>query len=114
MLQEKRLNAKEFLAKFDSRLGELRDRLYDKTYAVDTSAGKLTADWADKLGLKEGIDVAVGAFDAHLGAVGSGIGAGKLVKILGTSSCDMLVSEAGTKTHYGTGEGAKAVQEGFV
>jgi len=89
------LPAKEFLAKFDSRLGDLRDRLYDQTYAVDTSAGKLTAGWAKKLGLQEGIDVAVGAFDAHLGAVGSGIGPGKLVKILGTSSCDMLVSESG-------------------
>ncbi len=89
------LPAKEFLSKFDSRLGDLRDRLYDQTYAVDTSAGKLTAGWAKKLGLQEGIDVAVGAFDAHLGAVGSGIGAGKLVKILGTSSCDMLVSEPG-------------------
>ncbi|HPS55636.1 MAG TPA: ribulokinase, partial [Sedimentisphaerales bacterium] len=89
------LPAKDFLSKLDSRLGDLRDRLYKQTYSVDTSAGKLTSDWAKKLGLSEGINVAVGAFDAHLGAVGSGIGPGKLVKILGTSSCDMLVSAPG-------------------
>jgi len=87
------LPAKDFLAKLDPKLGQLRDRLYDKTYTIDTSAGGLTRQWAEKLGLKEGIPVAVGAFDAHLGAVGSGIAPGKLVKIIGTSTCDMLVSE---------------------
>ena len=89
------LPAKEFLAKLDPKLGELRDRLYDRTYTVETEAGKLTQQWAKKLGLKEGISVAVGAFDAHLGAVGSGIAPGKLVKIIGTSTCDMLVAETG-------------------
>jgi L-ribulokinase len=89
------LPAKEFLAKLDPKLSELRDRLYDKTYTIETEAGKLTRQWAKKLGLKEGISVAVGAFDAHLGAVGSGIAPGKLVKIIGTSTCDMLVSERG-------------------
>ena len=89
------LPAKDFLAKLDPKLGQLRDRLYDKTYTVETEAGKLTQQWAKKLGLKAGIPVAVGAFDAHLGAVGSGIAPGKLVKIIGTSTCDMLVSEQG-------------------
>jgi len=89
------LPAKDFLAKLDPKLGELRDRLYDKTYTVETEAGKLTQQWAKKLGLKAGISVAVGAFDAHLGAIGSGIATGKLVKIIGTSTCDMLVSEQG-------------------
>jgi len=89
------LPAKEFLAKLDPKLGELRDRLYDKTYTVETEAGKLTLQWAKKLGLKEGISVAVGAFDAHLGAIGSGIATGKLVKIIGTSTCDTLVAESG-------------------
>jgi len=85
------LPAKDFLAKLDPRLGELRDRLYDKTYTVQSKAGGLTKQWAGKLGLKAGIPVAVGAFDAHLGAVGSGIAPGRLVKIIGTSTCDMLV-----------------------
>ncbi|MGD0573483.1 MAG: ribulokinase [Sedimentisphaerales bacterium] len=89
------LPAKDFLAKLDPKLGELRGRLYDKTYTVETEAGKLTQQWAKKLGLNAGIPVAVGAFDAHLGAVGSGIAPGKLVKIIGTSTCDMLVSEQG-------------------
>jgi L-ribulokinase len=88
------LPAKEFLAKLDPKLGELRDRLYQETYTVETEVGKLTEEWAKKLGLPAGIPVAVGAFDAHLGAVGSGIAPGKLVKIIGTSTCDMLVSEA--------------------
>jgi L-ribulokinase len=87
------LPAKEFLSKLDPKLGALRDRLYDKTWTVDVEAGKLTQQWAKKLGLKAGISVAVGAFDAHLGGIGSGIAQGKLVKIIGTSTCDMLVSE---------------------
>jgi L-ribulokinase len=88
------LPAKDFLAKLHPELGELRDRLYEKTYTVKTQAGKLTEQWAHKLGLPAGIPVAVGAFDAHLGAVGSGIAPGKLVKIIGTSTCDMLVYES--------------------
>ncbi|MHC4123886.1 MAG: ribulokinase [Planctomycetota bacterium] len=83
--------AKDFLAKLDPKLGELRDKLCKQTYAIDTCAGNLTENWAKKLGLTAGIPVSVGAFDAHLGAVGSGIGEGKLVKILGTSTCDMVV-----------------------
>jgi L-ribulokinase len=89
------LPAKDFLAKLDPKLGELRDRLYNKTWTVETEAGKLTEQWAKKLGLKAGIPVAVGAFDAHLGAVGSGIAPGTLVKIIGTSTCDMLIAESG-------------------
>ncbi|MHC4154532.1 MAG: ribulokinase [Planctomycetota bacterium] len=91
------LPAKSFLSKLDRKLGELRHRLYDETYTVETQAGKLTEEWAKKLGLPAGIPVAVGAFDAHLGAVGSGIAPGKLVKIIGTSTCDMLVSESGRR-----------------
>jgi len=89
------LPAKDFLSKLDPKLGELRDRLYNKSYTIETQAGILTEQWAQKLGLPGGIPVAVGAFDAHLGAVGSGIAPGKLIKIIGTSTCDMLVSESG-------------------
>jgi L-ribulokinase len=80
-----------FLSKLDPKLGELRKTLSDKTYAIDTIAGKLTKEWADKLSIPEGIPVAMGAFDAHLGAVGSGIKEGTLVKIIGTSTCDVVV-----------------------
>ena len=58
---------------------------------ADHAAGRLSAEWAKKLGLKPGIAVAAGAFDAHMGAVGAGIREGTLVKILGTSTCDMMV-----------------------
>ena len=82
----------EFLNAVDPALGRLRATLPDLAYTVADAAGSLTADWAAKLGLPAGIPVAMGAFDAHLGAVGSGIQPGVLVKIIGTSCCDMLVA----------------------
>lgn len=91
------LPAREFLAKLNPKLGELRERLYNETCTVETAAGGLTGEWAKKLGLKAGIPVAVGAFDAHLGAIGSGIAPGILVKIIGTSACDCLVADNKTK-----------------
>jgi L-ribulokinase len=87
----------KFLSKLDPKLGQLRKKLSDQTYAVDQAAGNLTDEWAAKLDLPAGIPVAMGAFDAHLGAVGSGIAPGTLVKIIGTSTCDMLVSESNRK-----------------
>jgi L-ribulokinase len=81
----------EFLAALDPALADLRGRLYDEAFPSDTPAGTLTAEWAAKLGLKAGIPVAVGAFDAHMGAVGAGVQPGTLVKILGTSTCDITV-----------------------
>ncbi len=82
---------KEFLSRLDPKLGELRDRLTKRVRAVDSSVGGLTAEWAGKTGLPAGIPVAVGAFDAHLGAIGAGIQPGTLVKIIGTSTCDITV-----------------------
>jgi L-ribulokinase len=89
------LPAKEFLAKLDPKLGELRDRLYQESLTADIEAGTLTEEWATKTGLPVGLPVAVGAFDAHLGAVGSGVAPGKLVKIIGTSTCDVAVWPSG-------------------
>ena len=82
----------EFLAALDPRLVRLRDALPDRTYNVADTAGGLTEEWATRLGLRPGIPIAIGAFDAHLGAVGSGIRRGTLVKIIGTSTCDLMVS----------------------
>jgi len=81
----------EFLGQLDPKLGELRGRLRAKAHTIDRAVGGLTADWAKRTGLGAGIPVAVGAFDAHLGGVGSGIAPGTLVKIIGTSTCDMMV-----------------------
>ena len=86
------LPSEEFLTRVDPLLSGLRERLYSHTYTSDISAGELTDDWAEKLGISEGIAVTVGAFDAHMGAVGAGISPGSLVKIIGTSCCDMAVS----------------------
>ena len=85
---------KEFLAALDPALADLRDRLYAKAVPSDQLAGQLSDEWAKKLGLRPGIAVAAGAFDAHMGGVGAGIKEGTLVKILGTSTCDMMVMRA--------------------
>lgn len=87
------LPSEEFLTKIDPLLGALKDRLYVDTYTSDVGAGQLVPEWADKLGLPSGIAVAVGAFDAHMGAVGGGIVEKALTKIMGTSTCDMMVAE---------------------
>ena len=82
---------KEFLSQLDPSLASLRDRLYSNTVSSNHPAGRLCPAWAEKLGLRPGIAVAVGAFDAHMGAVGAGIREGTLVKILGTSTCDLMI-----------------------
>ena len=80
-----------FLSHLDPKLGQLRDRLPSRVTTVDESVGGLTAGWAKRTGLRAGTPVAVGALDAHLGAVGSGVSQGALVKIIGTSTCDIAV-----------------------
>ncbi len=80
----------EFLSKLSPKFTDLRNRLYKKTYTSDVSAGGLSFVWAKKLSLPQGISVAVGAFDAHMGGVGAGIKLGVLVKIIGTSTCDIM------------------------
>src|SRR5438477_1402036 len=87
----------EFLSQLHPKLGELRARLSSKAFAIDRPVGGLTAAWARRTGLAAGIPVSVGALDAHLGAVGSGIAPGTLVKIIGTSTCDMMVVPSGEK-----------------
>ena len=86
------LPPEEFLTTIDPLLAGLRDRLYTDTYTSDIPAGSLISYWAKRLGIPEGIAVTVGAFDAHMGAVGAGIKEGSFVKIIGTSCCDMAVS----------------------
>ncbi len=81
----------EFLAALDPRLARVRQTLPPDTHTIREAAGRLDPAWARTLGLTPGIPVAVGAVDAHLGAVGAGIRTATLVKIIGTSSCDILV-----------------------
>ncbi|MBP1679546.1 MAG: Carbohydrate kinase [Bacteroidetes bacterium] len=82
----------EFLGRLEPDLAVLRRRLKSTALAVDRAVGGLTAEWAERTGLKPGIPVAAGAFDAHLGAVGAGVTEGTLVKIIGTSTCDMAIA----------------------
>ena len=81
-----------FLKKLDPSLAKVREHYRTPALTADQLAGTLTADVAAKVGLPEGVPVAIGAMDAHLGAVGVGIKPGRLVKIIGTSTCDMMVA----------------------
>jgi len=58
------------------KLGELRSRLCPRVCTIAEAVGNLTVEWAKKTGLPAGIPVAVGAFDAHLGAIGAGVATG--------------------------------------
>jgi len=89
------LPSKDFLARLDPRLAALRDRLYAHAYPADRPAGRLGAEWSEALGLPRGLPIAMGGFDAHYGAVGAGVRPGTLVKIIGTSTCDIAVAPGG-------------------
>ncbi len=88
------LPGEEFLVGLDPLLGGLRGRLYKDTFTSDVAAGTMTDEWTQRLGLPAGIRVGVGAFDAHLGAVGGGIKPWYMTKVMGTSTCDMVVVPA--------------------
>ena len=98
------LPPKEFLGKLDPYLVDLRDNLYDETSTSNEIAGHLNQEWADILGLTTETIIAVGTFDAHAGAVGAKIEENALVRVMGTSTCDIIVSSTsniGTKTVKG-------------
>ncbi|MGA1976364.1 MAG: ribulokinase [Bacteroidales bacterium] len=89
-----------FLVGIDPLLGGLRDRLYRETHTCDAPAGTISADWAARLGIPHDVKIGAGAFDAHMGAVGGEIQPNQLIKVMGTSTCDMMVapmSEVGNK-----------------
>ena len=86
------LPSKRFLAGLDKDLVKVREHFGGSVLSADQRAGGLRETVAAKVGLKPGVDVAVGAFDAHMGAVGAGAKPGTLVKIIGTSTCDMMVA----------------------
>ncbi len=98
------LPSEDFLVKLDPYLAELRGRLYTNTYTSDEVAGTLSEQWATKLGLSTDCVVAVGTFDAHAGAIGAQIDENALVRVMGTSTCDIMVSkydEIGSRTVKG-------------
>ncbi|GGB11702.1 ribulokinase [Mucilaginibacter rubeus] len=86
------LPPEEFFVSLDPVLAGFRDKLYEDTYTADEAAGNLSAEWAEILGLSTDVIVGTGAFDAHMGAVGGQIEPYHLSKVMGTSTCDILVA----------------------
>ncbi|HEY8906855.1 MAG TPA: ribulokinase, partial [Rhodoferax sp.] len=107
-----------FLAGIDPLLAGLRDRLPVETFTADQLCGRLTEEWASKLGLPVGTPVGFGAFDAHMGAVAANVKPGVLTKIMGTSTCDITVAsyaDIGDKTVRGIcGQVDGSVMPGLV
>jgi L-ribulokinase len=85
------LPPEDFFSSLDSLLKGFRSKLFTETYTADVPAGKLSAEWAEKLGLTTDVLIGVGAFDAHMGAVGGQIKPYYVSKVIGTSTCDMVV-----------------------
>jgi len=88
---------KDFLSAVDPCLERILETLPEQAYNIGDTAGTLCSEWATKLGLPEGIPVAVGIIDAHAGAVGSGVKTGTMIKIIGTSTCDIAVASLDAK-----------------
>lgn len=82
----------DFFATLDPLLDGLVNRLYNTIYTADQQAGQLCEEWAARLGLPTSVKIGIGAFDAHMGAVGGQIEPYHLSKVMGTSTCDMLVA----------------------
>lgn len=86
------LPGEEFLTTLDPLLSGFRDRLFEKTFTAEKPVGKLTEEWAKRLGLTTNVVVAGGAFDCHIGAVGANIKPHTFVRVIGTSTCDIMVA----------------------
>ncbi|MBC6491448.1 ribulokinase [Flavihumibacter stibioxidans] len=82
----------EFFSSLDPLLNGYRSGFAAETYTADKAAGFLCEEWAERLGLPASVVIGIGAFDAHMGAVGGQIEPYHLSKVMGTSTCDMLVA----------------------
>lgn len=86
------LPSEEFLTTLDPLLAGFRDRLFTDTETADKPVGNLSEEWAARLGLSTDVVVAGGAYDCHMGAVGAGVTPNTLVRVIGTSTCDVMVA----------------------
>jgi L-ribulokinase len=82
----------KFLTSVDPLLEGVREKLGGRYSTSNLIAGNLSEEWAGKLGLKAGIPVPVGAFDAHWDAIGAGVREGDVVNVVGTSTCIMAIA----------------------
>lgn len=80
-----------FFSDLDPLLTIFEGHLYTETFTSDVCAGYLSREWADRLGLTTNVAVGVGALDCHFGAVGAGISESTFVRVMGTSTCDVMV-----------------------
>ena len=87
------LPSEDFLSRLDPALGRMRATFDHNTKTADYCAGAIREDLAEKLGLPKGMKVGLGAIDAHVGAVGAAISGNVLTRIMGTSTCDILVCD---------------------
>ena len=83
----------EFIEALHPDLSRVLDTLPKTTFSIEHNCGQLSEEWANEFGMPEGIPIAVGILDAHAGAIGSGIKDGSLVKIIGTSTCDLVLGD---------------------
>ncbi len=81
----------DFFASLDEKLDGFTTNLFTETYTSDQAAGTISEEWASKLGLPNNVKIGIGAFDCHMGAVGGQIEPNQLSRIVGTSTCDILV-----------------------
>jgi L-ribulokinase len=86
------LPSEDFFTKLDPLLSGLRARVFSETYTADQAMGNISAEWAQKLGIPNDVVIGVGAFDCHMGAVGAEIQPYDFVRVMGTSTCDMLIA----------------------
>lgn len=112
------LPPEEFLTSISPLLAGFRSHLYEKTYTSDTCVGTLTEAWAKRLGLTTNVAVGVGAFDCHMGAVGAEITPHSFVRVIGTSTCDIMIAsyeEMGEKLIPGIcGQVDGSVMPGYI
>jgi L-ribulokinase len=106
--------SEEFLLEVDPLLAGVRDKLAGRYLTSDHVAGTLTPKWAEKLGLKAGIPIPVGAFDAHWDAIGAGVTEGDVVNVIGTSTCIIAIAKQAENVPGVCGVVPGSVKPGWV